>query len=1194
MIRRPAPADENGRVWDIADIRTQTARDLDAEYEQRGYEVFYQQDDFGQQTAGNPAIPGIRITPESALLCSSVCACVRVISETCAQLPLHLVKHLDAGGKQKEVANPLYRLLHTAPNKRHSSFAFRELMTSWCALYGNAYAEIVRVRGQITSLVPLHPSRMSVERMESKELRFRYNEPTGGTTFYSEDQILHLSWMSSDGLVGMMPVGLARDAIQMARACEIHGIGFFANSARPSVVLETEHSIPPEAQERLRESWERVHRGPAQAGKTAILPNGLKAHELGQSNSDQQYLELRQFQIAEIARVWRVPPHLVGDLSRATFSNIESQGLDFLNYCMMPWIRRWESAFTMALFPDTPELCVEFDVRGLMRADSATRAQYYSTMMNLGVYSLNECRDLETLPPVEGGDVRFVTLNVQTLDAAIAAAQKPAPEQPQPPSDDEQLLDGGEDAAEDEEEDAAESKRSLESRNCGTGKGGFQPGNNCAAGDDGESGDQQSEAFPQTKDAEAFLAARNKTDRPEMFSDYTPEQLAEMEMHLSADSKVGYLLTKEKHIGNVFNNGGPKGSGTLAVLDAIKRGAQTLDCYDAVLPSIYAKCGFVPTARIKFNDEFAPKNWDYEKYGRPDIVIMSYKGGDRSTIESRFGTFKPYDPKEGQYVDGNDWDSVVAAARAASEDSGSDRPEPRQGLRVLDGQADRGKRRRVARKQHRNARSASRDRRDVLTEILDDAIKRAKLFDALRQAGAAEREIPALADRALKRYKYLKSLSAGESRAEAVAEAPAAPGDNCGTGAGGFKPGNTCAKEDGEASDSPSESSGKMPQEAANCPAPCDMLAPVEDGGELRVASVNDEEYRDAFDWDAAAKIDGGEEEAITAYTGEEYEAMNQHIRDGGDLGDYSNGDEDPFNGLSSDELLERNGADTDTLVTDSNALEDINKLGPDIGEWQDAEQSVADIYENLRSNVIDEIADFDPSKGYTNMDVRADENTIYIPNAKDDQILELNSLAGTISELKSNTGYDSATELKDYIDGLVSDNTGSSEYDPEAEYVDYDGALEEAQQAYLESDDYSPRTNDLQDVENGIKSIAAIANPDSSNFVTWRTVGSNGYGRELAEKSKVGETLSESGFFSTSASASSAVAWKGMATKVLLRVVGRSGAPVDRISANKGEYEVLYPHEATFTITNIAKEVSVFAGGVEAKGVTVIDVIED
>jgi hypothetical protein len=244
---------------------------------------------------------------------------------------------------------------------------------------------------------------------------------------------MHIRWLTNDGVNGMVPIELAKDAIGLARACEIHGASFFANGARPGLVLSTDNNLSVDAAETLRVNWERVHRGPDRAQKTAVLTGGLKPVEFGNTNQESQFLETRRFQIEEVCRLYRVPPHLVGDLSRSTFANIEQQSIDFVQHTLLPWLRRFESAFHRDLFGDGDTThFTEFDTRGFMRGDAAARASYYQTLHGLGVASVNELRAWENLNPVEGGDTRFTPLNMQTLEAA--ANQPPAPAPPPTPA----------------------------------------------------------------------------------------------------------------------------------------------------------------------------------------------------------------------------------------------------------------------------------------------------------------------------------------------------------------------------------------------------------------------------------------------------------------------------------------------------------------------------------------------------------------------------------------------------------------------------------------------------------------------------------------------------------------------------------------------------------------------------------------
>lgn len=394
----------------------------------------------------NPS--GVRIDPDTALRSTVVLACARVLAESIGGLPLHLYKRDPSGGKSIAREHPLYNVLHSTPNSWQTSFEWREQAMLHLCLHGNAYNELrAGIAGAVSELIPLHPSRMKVERIENGRLRYVYTEPSGEKTIYTQDQIMHLRWLSNDGVTGMVPVELARDAIGLARACEIHGASYFGNGARPGIVLETDNMIPQEAATALRDNWERTHRGADRASKTAVLMGGLKAHELGGNNQESQFLESRRFQVEEICRLYRVPPHLVGDLTRSSFSNIEQQSIDFVQHTLLPWLRRFETAFARDLIVDNVTYFAEFDTRGLLRGDASARASYYQTLWNLGVASVNEIRGWENLNPVEAGDTRFVQLNMQTLEQASkppappaaapglpGAAPSPAPPATQPPT----------------------------------------------------------------------------------------------------------------------------------------------------------------------------------------------------------------------------------------------------------------------------------------------------------------------------------------------------------------------------------------------------------------------------------------------------------------------------------------------------------------------------------------------------------------------------------------------------------------------------------------------------------------------------------------------------------------------------------------------------------------------------------------
>jgi HK97 family phage portal protein len=395
-------------------LPTSEFEERDWEYESGGYGV-----------SRNPS--GVRVDSDSALQCTVVLACIRVLATSVAGLPLHIYRRLPGGGKEIAREHPLYRVVHSRPNGWQTSFEWREQMMLHLLSHGDAYNEKVYDGPRVKELIPLHPSRMTVERAKTGMLRYDYREEGGKSSGYVQRAIMHVRGMSDDGVTGLNTIELARNAIGLALACELHGASWFGNGARPGLVLTTDNTVSQEYAESLRIQWERMHGGPRRANKTAILQGGLKPVPLGGGNmQESQFLETRRFEVEEICRLFGVPPHLVGDLSRSSFSNIEQQSLDFLTNGLVPWLRRIESAMQRDLLDDDDEYFVEFDTRGSLRADAAGRAAYYNTLSTLGVASVNEIRAWENMNPVEGGDERFVQLNMTTLTKA-AAAPEPVP-----------------------------------------------------------------------------------------------------------------------------------------------------------------------------------------------------------------------------------------------------------------------------------------------------------------------------------------------------------------------------------------------------------------------------------------------------------------------------------------------------------------------------------------------------------------------------------------------------------------------------------------------------------------------------------------------------------------------------------------------------------------------------------------------
>lgn len=359
---------------------------------------------------------GIRVTPQGAMRVTTVMACVRVLAESIASLPLIVYERLPNGGKERVPDHYLYNVLHTQPNGWMTSFEFREMGAAHLALRGNFYALIIPgPTGSVEQLIPMHPDRITVSRLKNGRLIYEYQNPhTLKSDTYTQDEIFHVRGLSSDGIVGLCPIEMAAGALGLSIAAERHGQTFFGNGARPGMILESEQKVPHETRLQIRDDWERWHRGASNSHRTAVLDRGLKAHELGMTNEASQFLETRKYQDDEIARMFRVPPHMVGNLEKATFSNIEQQSIDFVQHTLRPWLVRWEQAITRDLIVDDKKYFAEFLIDGLLRGDVSSRFATYSIGIQNGIYSPNECRRFENLNPRDGGDEYLTPLNMSS------------------------------------------------------------------------------------------------------------------------------------------------------------------------------------------------------------------------------------------------------------------------------------------------------------------------------------------------------------------------------------------------------------------------------------------------------------------------------------------------------------------------------------------------------------------------------------------------------------------------------------------------------------------------------------------------------------------------------------------------------------------------------------------------------------
>ena len=329
---------------------------------------------------------GKNVNERSAMQMTAVYSCVRILSEAVASLPLHVYKYNSEGGK-----------------------------------------------GEIIALYPLMPNRMTVDRDDKGQLYYQYNTskddaPTmkGSMVNLKPSDVLHIPGLGFDGLVGYSPIAMAKNAIGMAIACEEYGAKFFANGATPGGILEDPGTV--KDPQRGRDSWTSAFGGSSNFNKVAVLEEGMKYTPISISPEHAQFLERRKFQINEIARIFRVPPHMVGDLEKSSFSNIEQQSLEFVKYTLEPWLVRWEQSMMRSLLTpsEKQEYFIKFNVDGLLRGDYASRMSGYATARQNGWMSANDIRELENLdriPAEDGGDLYLINGNMTKLaDAGIFAA----------------------------------------------------------------------------------------------------------------------------------------------------------------------------------------------------------------------------------------------------------------------------------------------------------------------------------------------------------------------------------------------------------------------------------------------------------------------------------------------------------------------------------------------------------------------------------------------------------------------------------------------------------------------------------------------------------------------------------------------------------------------------------------------------
>lgn len=384
---------------------------------------------FGRTTSGKP------VNERTAMQTTAVYACVRILAEAVASLPLHVYEYQDDGGKKLVHDHPLYYLLHDEPNPEMTSFVFRETLMSHLLIWGNAYAQIIRDgAGRVLGLYPLLPDKMDVQRDDRGNIYYVYSRNSDENPMFKEygdirlkaEEVLHIPGLGFDGLIGYSPIAMAKNAVGMTLACEEYGASFFANGANPGGVLE--HPGVLKDPSKVRESWNSVYRGVNNAHKIAVLEEGMKYQQIGIPPEEAQFLETRKFQINEIARLYRIPPHMIGDLDKSSFSNIEQQSLEFVKYTLDPWVIRWEQSLQRSLLlpGEKGKYFIKLNVDGLLRGDYQSRMNGYAVGRQNGWFSANDIREMENMNPIpdeQGGNLYLINGAMTKLEDAGAFAK---------------------------------------------------------------------------------------------------------------------------------------------------------------------------------------------------------------------------------------------------------------------------------------------------------------------------------------------------------------------------------------------------------------------------------------------------------------------------------------------------------------------------------------------------------------------------------------------------------------------------------------------------------------------------------------------------------------------------------------------------------------------------------------------------
>ncbi|KKL90055.1 hypothetical protein LCGC14_1908510, partial [marine sediment metagenome] len=421
-----------------SDAEVGTRTDPDASPETRAANLENPQQWLVNMSTGATTGSGKRVTTDNALTCSVVYAAVKVISDSIGALPIGIFTTDSNGNRTPATNNPLFQVLHTRPNPEQTAMEFYEAVSCDLLMHGNFFAVIERDgSGAPAELWRLIPQCVQIERLNGK-LVYNYQTSTQGIKVFQRDSIVHVRNMSKDGVYGLSVIALHRESIGLSLAAQEYAAKMYANGAVPSGILSTENRLSPEGTKNLKTQWDATHKGSANSHRVSVLTDGLKFQPMAFSPVDAEMLAQRQFSVQEIARVFRVPAHMVGDLSRATFSNIENQSLEFVRDTIRPWVVRIEQAFERDLLNDAARVntSFNFNLDALLRADIKTRFESYQTGFMNSIYSTNEIRQIEGMNSIgEEGEKHYRPIQLVPLDTPVQTPEEepePTEEEPEP------------------------------------------------------------------------------------------------------------------------------------------------------------------------------------------------------------------------------------------------------------------------------------------------------------------------------------------------------------------------------------------------------------------------------------------------------------------------------------------------------------------------------------------------------------------------------------------------------------------------------------------------------------------------------------------------------------------------------------------------------------------------------------------